>query len=69
MHEEAFRQLRGVPEQILYDRMKTVWMDIDERGRDRLDPVFLDFARYLGLQPRGCAGRTARRPKAKWNQV
>ena len=25
MHEEAFRQLGGVPEEILYDRMKTVW--------------------------------------------
>ena len=26
LHEEAFRQLGGVPEEILYDRMKTVWV-------------------------------------------
>jgi transposase len=32
MHEEAFRQLGGVPAEILYDRMKTVWLDTDERG-------------------------------------
>jgi transposase len=32
MHEEAFRQLGGVPEEILYDRMKTVWLGSDERG-------------------------------------
>ena len=32
MHEEAFRQLGGVPEEILYDRMKTVWVEADERG-------------------------------------
>ncbi len=30
LHEEAFQQLGGVPEEILYDRMKTVWLDIDE---------------------------------------
>jgi transposase len=38
MHEEGFRQLGGaqrdvrVPEEILYDRMKTVWLETDERG-------------------------------------
>lgn len=54
MHEEAFRQLGGVPEQILYDRMKTVWMEIDERGEIVWNPVFLDFARYWGFTPRLC---------------
>ena len=33
MHEEAFRQMGGVPEEILYDRMKTVWLGTDERGK------------------------------------
>ena len=47
MHEEAFRQLGGVPEEILYDRMKTVWLETDERGEIVWHPVFLDFARYL----------------------
>jgi len=54
MHEEAFRQLGGVPEEILYDRMKTVWLEIDERGEVVWHPVFLDFARYWGFQPRLC---------------
>ena len=54
MHEEAFRQLGGVPEEILYDRMKTVWMEIDERGEVVWNPVFLDFAHYWGFTPRLC---------------
>lgn len=54
MHEEAFRQLGGVPEEILYDRMKTVWLETDERGEIVWNPVFLDFARYWGFTPRLC---------------
>ena len=54
MHEEAFRQLGGVPEEILYDRMKTVWLETDERGEVVWNPVFLDFARYWGFTPRLC---------------
>lgn len=54
LHEEAFRQLGGVPEEILYDRMRTVWMDIDDRGEIVWNPVFLDFARYWGFTPRLC---------------
>lgn len=54
MHEEAFRQLGGVPQEILYDRMKTIWMETDERGEIVWNPVFLDFARYWGFRPRLC---------------
>lgn len=54
MHEEAFRQLGGVPEEILYDRMKTVWLETDERGEIVWHPVFLDFAKYWGFTPRLC---------------
>lgn len=54
MHEEAFRQLGGVPEEILYDRMKTVWLETDERGETVWNPVFLDFANYWGFTPRLC---------------
>jgi hypothetical protein len=32
LHEAAFQQIGGVPEEILYDRMKTVWLGTDERG-------------------------------------
>jgi transposase len=59
MHEEAFRQLGGVPEEILYDRMKTVWMGIDDRGEVVWHPMFLDFARYWGFTPRLCAAYRA----------
>jgi transposase len=54
MHEAAFQTWGGVPEEILYDRMKTVWLDTDARGEIIWHPVFLDFARYWGFQPRLC---------------
>lgn len=54
MHERAFEELGGVPEEILYDRMKTVWQENDERGEIVRNPVFLDFARYWGFRPRLC---------------
>jgi len=54
MHERAFTELGGVPEEILYDHMKTVVLGMDERGEIRWHPVFLDFARYWGFTPRLC---------------
>jgi transposase len=54
MHETAFQQWGGVPEEILYDRMKTVWTGTDERGEIVWNAVFLDFARYWGFTPRLC---------------
>jgi transposase len=54
LHERAFQQIGGVPEEILYDRMKTVWLGTDERGEIVWHPVFLDFARYWGFTPRLC---------------
>jgi transposase len=54
MHEMAFRQWGAVPEEILYDRMKTVWTGTDERGEIIWNTAFLDFARYWGFTPRLC---------------
>ncbi len=54
MHESAFQQWGAVPEEILYDRMKTVWTGTDERGEIIWNAVFLDFARYWGFTPRLC---------------
>lgn len=54
LHERAFQQLGGVPQEILYDRMKTVWKEVDERGEIVWNPIFLDFARYWGFTPRLC---------------
>lgn len=54
MHETAFDELGGVPMEILYDRMRTVWQEIDGRGEVVWNPVFLDFTRYCGFTPRLC---------------
>jgi len=54
MHEAAFQEWGAVPEEILYDRMKTVWLGSDERGEVVWHPVFLDFARYWGFKPQLC---------------
>lgn len=49
MHEAAFRELGGVPEEILYDRMKTVWLETNER-RDGLAPGVPGLRALLGIQ-------------------
>lgn len=54
LHEAAFHELGGVPHEILYDRMKTVWLGSDARGEVVWHPQFLDFARYWGFTPRLC---------------
>lgn len=62
MHEAAFAALGGVPQEILYDRMKTVVLGTDERGEIEWQPIFRDFARYWGFTPRLCR---AYRPQTK----
>ena len=64
MHEAAFREWGAIPEEILYDRMKTVWLGSDERGEIVWHPVFLDFARYWGFRPRLCRP-IGHRPRAR----
>jgi transposase len=54
MHELAFEQWGGVPEELLYDRMRTIWTGTDERGEIIWNSTFLDFARYWGFTPRLC---------------
>ena len=54
MHERAFAELGGVPQEILYDNMKTVVLGRDARGEIEWHPVFLDFAKYWGFTPRAC---------------
>jgi transposase len=54
MHETAFQEWGSVPEEILYDRMRTIWTGTDERGEIIWNAVFLDFARYWGFTPRLC---------------
>jgi len=62
MHEAAFAELGGVPHEILYDRMKTVVLGLDQRGETKWHPQFLDFSGHWGFTPRVCA---AYRPQTK----
>lgn len=41
-------------EEVLYDRMKTACIGVDERGETVWNPVVLDIARYGGFAPRLC---------------
>jgi transposase len=54
LHAVAFEALGGVPEEILYDRIKTVVLGTDERGEVRWPPIFLDFAHSWGFRPQLC---------------
>src|SRR5262249_30910933 len=54
LHEEAFAYLGGVPNELLYDWMKTVAIGLDERGEVEWQATFSDFARYWGFFPRLC---------------
>jgi transposase len=53
-HERAFHYLGGVPEEILYDRTKTVWLRDDERDNPVFHPGLLDFANHYGYRPKLC---------------
>ena len=44
----------AVPDEILYDRMNTVWTGVDERGEIVWNAIFLDFDCYWGFTPRLC---------------
>jgi len=61
-HERAFHYYGGVPEEILYDRTKTVWLRDDDRGDPIFHPGLLDFASHYGYRPRLCH---AYRPQTK----
>jgi transposase len=57
-HERAFRYVGGVPQYIVYDRMKTVVLGEDERGEAHFHPAFSDFA--------ACYGFTLRATPPSW---
>jgi len=55
-HEHAFQAFPGVPEEVLFDNMKTVVLDRNAYGRGfhRFHPGFLDYAKHAGFMPRLC---------------
>lgn len=55
-HEKAFEYFGGIPEEILYDNMKTVVLERDAyaQNQHRFHLGFLDFARHHGFMPRLC---------------
>ena len=52
-HLRAFRQLRGVPAEILYDNMKHVVVG-RENGKPSFNVEFLHFSKHYGFTPRLC---------------
>ena len=46
MHESAFCEWGEVPDEILYDRMKTVWTGLTKRGEIVWNAIFLGFAGF-----------------------
>ena len=54
-HAAAFEALGGVPEQILYDRMRTVFRREDpEAGHIVFNRTLLEFANHYGYLPKAC---------------
>ncbi len=53
-HIDAFADLGGVPEEILYDRMKTAVIGDDEDGAVVYNASLVALANHYGYQPRAC---------------
>jgi len=52
-HMAAFEAIGGVPNEILYDRMKTAVIG-EAGGSVVYNRALLDFARHYGFQPKAC---------------
>jgi transposase len=50
----GFLEFGGVPETILFDRMKSVVLETDSQGKPVWNPEFLDFALAFGFVPDLC---------------
>ena len=59
-HIEAFGALGGVPEQILYDRMKTAVIGEADDGHIIYNRQLLDLARHYDFVPKACAAYRAK---------
>ncbi len=59
-HLEAFAEIGGVPQEVLYDRMKTAVLGEDEEGEVHYHPTLLDVAAHYGFRARACAAYRAK---------
>ena len=67
-HAEAFAALGGVPAEILYDRMRTVFRRDDiEGGHIVYNATLRAFAAHYSYQPKACVPIAPKR-KAKWSR-
>jgi transposase len=53
-HMAAFAALGGVPQEILYDRMKTAVTGEDDQGHIVYNRALIDFAGHYGFHPKAC---------------
>lgn len=63
MHEAAFYEWSAVPDEILYDRMKTVWTGVDERGEIVWNAPSSWTLPVTGASRRGAPTKLYRNPK------
>ena len=59
-HLQAFVELGGVPQEILYDRMKTAVLGEDEERQVIYNPKLLELAQHYDFRPRACAAYRAK---------
>lgn len=59
-HMAAFAELEGVPQHILYDRMKTAVLGEDDARHIIYHPRLLELAEHYGFTPRACAAYRAK---------
>jgi transposase len=53
-HLEAFADFGGVPQEVLYDRMKTAVLGAAENGDIIYHPTLVSLAAHYGFRPRAC---------------
>jgi transposase len=59
-HLDAFAELGGVPQEILYDRMKTAVLGEDQERQVIYNAKLLELAAHFGFRPRACAAYRAK---------
>lgn len=59
-HIEAFDAFGGVPQEILYDRMKTAVLGEPEPGQIVYHPTLMALGKYYGFMPKACKAYRAK---------